>query len=654
MSVTYVVNVFYSVPQMQSILVNEVVRMGRYCGYAGKILRINLGTRKITKSEVPKSLIKKYVGGSGFCAITLYNELKPGINPLGKENKLYFATGPFTGTLFPQSSRYSVAAKSPLTNGWGEAHSGGFWGPELKYTGYDGLIIEGISREPVYIIIEDEAVSIQDADDLWGLTTHETEHKLQKELGNQVKVASIGPAGENKVLISCIINDMDRAAARAGLGAVMGSKKLKAVAVRGTQGISIFNRKDYVTTMGEFHQKIVNDPFTETKQKYGTTYLVEMMNEIGRFPSYNFQSGVFKDADKIGREEIYNNYFIKPAACFGCIQACGRLTSVKEGPFAYIGVGPEYETLSALGSRCGNTNLEALLYAHHLCNALGLDTIGTGGVISWAMECFEKGLIDKTFLGDRKLEWGDAETTIELITMIALREGFGDILAYGSYRAAEILGNDTSNYVMHVKKQELAAQDGRAHKSMGLTAAVSPRGADHLYAFPVLDEGGFDKEVKEIYGEEYWPEMGERLSPKYKGYMVYVNENFGVLVDSVGTCKYGTMIPPALYYKEIQKGLKVTTGINFTITELHQTGERIVNLNRAFNIREGFSRADDTLPRRFLKEPAPEGPPKGQIIELESMLEEYYHHRGWDANGIPTPEKLRQLDLAFVAEDLHQ
>lgn len=651
MCVIYVVHVSPSVLSMQYTSL-KVVPMSDYYGYAGKILRINLETRKITEHALPKSLIKKYVGGSGFCSVTLYKELAPEIDPLGKENKLCFCTGPFTGTLWPQSSRYSVAAKSPLTDSWGESHSGGFWGPELKYAGYDGVIIEGISDNPVYIYIEDNTATIHDASDLWGQNTNETDSTLKKELGKTVKVASIGPAGENKVLVSCIMNDKHRAAARSGLGAVMGSKRLKAIAVRGTQGIKIHNTNEYIHVMSELHKKIVSDPFTEMKRKYGTTYLVEFMNEIGRLPSYNFQTSVFEHADEIGGEEISKNYLIKPSACFGCTQACGRLTTVRKGPYAYLGVSPEYESLSALGSRCGNTDVEALLYAHYLCNLYGLDTIGTGGVISWAMECYEKGLLDKKFIGDLTLEWGDVDTTIDLIHKIALREGFGDILANGSYRAAKIVGNNTMQYVMHVKKGEIAAQDGRAHKSMGLTSAVSPRGADHLYAFPVLDEGGFDREIKEIYGEEFWPEMGERRNPKYKGYLVYVNENFAVLVDSLGTCKYGTMIPPALHYKEIQKGLEVTTGIRFSVEELKRTGERIVNLNRAFNVREGLSRADDTLPQRFLTEPSPEGPSRGEIVELDYMLEEYYQYRNWDENGIPTPEKLRELDLEFVIDDL--
>jgi aldehyde:ferredoxin oxidoreductase len=632
-------------------LLQEVAVVHEYYGYAGKILRIDLATGNHKESAVPESLITSYIGGSGFCSIMLYNELKAGIDPLGKENKLFFATGPFTGTLWPQSSRYSVAAKSPLTGGWGEAHAGGFWGPELKFAGYDGIIIEDISSKPVYVYIEDSKVSIYDADDLWGLTTHETEDRLKHEWGKEVKVASIGPAGENKVFVSCIINDMHRAAARSGLGAVMGSKKVKAIVVRGTQGIKIPHTDEYLRVMRRFREKIAGDPFTEMKRKYGTTYLVEFMNEIGRLPSYNFQTSVFKYADMIGGEEIYRKYFLKPRACFGCMQSCGRLTTVKEGPFAYIGVSPEYESLSALGSRCGNTDVKALLYAHHLCNQLGLDTIGTGGVISWAMECFEKNLLDKRFC-DLNLEWGDVDTTISLIKMIAAREGFGNILADGSYRAAETVGNNTMEYVMHVKKAEIAAQDGRAHKSMGLTSAVSPRGADHLYAFPVLDEGGFDEEIRKIYGEEYWPEMGERRNPKYKGYLVFVDENFAVVVDSLGTCKYGTMIPPALHYEEVREGLKVTTGIEFTIEELKRIGERIVNLNRAFNIREGFTRKDDMLPQRFLTEPSPEGPSKGEIVELDYMLKEYYHHRGWNAEGVPTPEKLKQLDLEFVIDDL--
>ncbi|MBU7018469.1 MAG: aldehyde ferredoxin oxidoreductase family protein, partial [Theionarchaea archaeon] len=490
--------------------------MPGYYGYAGKILRINLSTKKIKKTPLSLSMIKKYIGGSGFCGITLYNELKKGIDPLGEENKLFFSTGPFTGTLWPQSSRYTVAAKSPLTGGWGEAHAGGFWGPELKFAGYDGIIIEGTSPNPVYIFIDDDSVTLHSADDLWGLTTHETEKMLKNELGQSVKVASIGPAGENQVLVSCIINDMHRAAARSGLGAVMGSKKLKAIAIHGTHGIKIAGN-DYIPVMNKIHEKIDNDPFTITRRKYGTTYLVEFMNEIGRFPSYNCQTSTFEHADMIGGEEIYAHYFLRPTACFGCTQSCGRVTSVNKGPFAYLGVSPEYESLSSLGSRCGITDVRAILYAHHLCNIYGLDTIGAGGVISWAMECYEKKLLDTEITGGLNLEWGNANTMVDLIGMIALREGFGDILANGSYRAAEIVGNNTDTYVMHVKKQEISAQDGRAHKSMGLAAATSARGADHLYAFPVLNEGGFDKEIKEIYGEEYWPETGDRLDPKYKG-----------------------------------------------------------------------------------------------------------------------------------------
>jgi aldehyde:ferredoxin oxidoreductase len=618
--------------------------MLKYKGYGGKILRVNLSTGVINRFEVSNELVENYIGGLGFCSYLLYTELKPHIDPLGKENKLVFATGPFTGTLWPQGNRYTVAAKSPLTNGWGEAHAAGFWGPELKYAGFDAIIIDGCAYQPVYIYIDDDEITIKSADALWGKTVHETEDIIHKDHGNDVKVASIGPAGENKVRLSCIMNDRDRAAARSGLGAVMGSKNLKAIAVRGTGSIEVADKSKYLDVMYELRNKMLSDVFTATRVKYGTPGLVELMNEIGRFPSYNFQTGVFTDADKIDGERV-REYLIKPRADFACTQRCARYTAVRKGKYACIGGGPEYECLSALGSRCGNSNLESIIYAHYLCNIYGMDTIGVGGTISWAMECYERGLLPSELTKGLDLSWGNHETIIKLIHMIANRDGLGNLLAEGSYRAAENIGGESMRYVMHVKRQEIAGQDGRAQKSMGLAMAVAPRGADHLYAFPVLDEVGFENKIKEVYGEKYLPEIADRLNPKYKGYMIFVNENYSVVIESVSACKYGTMVPPALYYEDVCKALRVTTGLNYTAAELQTIGERIVNLNRMFNVREGLSRKDDMLPRRFLEEPLPDGPPKGQVVELDYMLDEYYKLRGWDQNGIPSEAKLKQLGI---------
>lgn len=623
----------------------------KYKGYAGKILRVNLSEKKISNVEVTDYLIENYLGGAGFCSYILYKEMRKDVSSLSPENKLFFCTGPFTGTLWPQGSRYVVAAKSPLTDGWGEAHSAGHWGAELKFAGYDGIIVEGKAKKPSIIVVIDGDVEIKDASHIWGKNVKETDEIIKKEFDRKMKVACIGQAGENLVKISCIMNDVDRAAARSGIGAVMGSKNLKGIGVVGNGAIEVADKENYLKIIKKISEKMLSDPLTPERIKYGTTSLVELMNEIGRFPSYNFQKGQFEHADKIGGEAVLR-YLIKPRADFACTQRCARYTCIKEGKYKYIGGGPEYETLSALGSRCGNSNLESILYGHYLCNLYGMDTIGVGGTISWAMECYEKGLITKDDTEGLDLSWGNHDVIIKLIHMIANREGFGNILAEGSYRAARIIGRGTEKYVMHVKKQEIAGQDGRAQKSMGLAMAVAPRGADHLYAFPVLDEIGFEEKIKEIYGEEYLPEIGDRLSTKYKAYMIFVNENFSVIVESLGACKYGTMVPPALFYDEVIDALKVTTGISYSRKDLEKIGERIVSLNRMFNIRVGMSRKDDNLPERFLKEPMPTGPPKGHVVDLDYMLNEYYDLRGWNENGVPEKKKLKELGLEFTIDDL--
>ena len=625
-------------------------------GYAGKILWINLSEKRIKKEPLPKDLAYNYLGGLGFVSRILFDLIKPKIDPLSPENLLAFATGPLTGTLFPQASRYIVAAKSPLTDIWGSAHSAGFWGPELKFAGYDMIIIRGRAEKPVYIWINDDYVEILDAFHLWGLNVPETEDIIRRDHGdNKIRVACIGPAGEKLVRFAAVMNDKCRAAARSGMGTVMGSKNLKAIAVRGSKDIKIADPNRYLKTIKEFQRRMLNNPFTPSRIKYGTNNLIELMQEIGRLPTYNMKQGVFEEYHKISGQYIRTHYLIKPRACFACVQRCGRHTAVPEGPYAYVGGGPEFEGLSALGSRCGVSHTEAVLYANHLCNLYGMDVISCGATISWAMECYERGIITEKDTGGLALKWGDPELLVKLVKMIAFREGFGDLLAEGSWRAARKIGRGAEKYVMHVKKQEIAGQEPRAQKSMGLASATAARGADHLYAFPVLDEVGFNEEIKRRFGEEYLPEMADRLNPKYKGIMVAECENFAAVVESVGVCKYGTMIPPEFYYEDIALALEITVGLKFTSTELRTIGERIVNLNRAFNAREGITRKDDTLPERFLKEPSPKGPAKGQVVELNQMLDEYYIHREWDLkNGLPTRKKLEDLNLSDVINKLEK
>ncbi|MFX1490690.1 MAG: aldehyde ferredoxin oxidoreductase family protein [Promethearchaeota archaeon] len=625
-------------------------------GYAGQHLYVDMTKEQCKAVPIDRQFAITYLGGQGFASRILYDKVGPQTDPLSPENVLIWATGPFTGTLWPQASRYVVAAKSPLTGIFGEAHAAGHWGPELKFAGFDTIIITGRAKRPLYLFVDNGTAKLLDAKDLWGHNTNETEEMIKEShYDPSLRVSCIGQAGENLVRFAAIINDYDRAAARSGIGAVAGSKHLKAVAVRGSQDISVAKPDRYLEVIEELHKKMLDSPFTASRAQYGTTNLVELMQEIGRLPSYNMRSGVFAEYQKISGEAIKNHYLVKPRADYACLQRCGRYTLVRTGPYAYCGGGPEYESQSALGSRCGNDNLESILYGHHLSNLYGLDTISTGSTISWAMEAWEEGLITAEDTGGIDLEWGNHESIIKLIHMIAHRKGFGDILAEGSYRAAQRIRRGTEKFVMHCKKQEIAGQEPRAQKSMGLATATAARGADHLYAFPVLDEVGFDEEIGIRYGQEYLPEMGDRLNPKFKGIMVKENEDFCAVVESLGVCKYGTLIPPVLFYEDIVTTFEVTVGLHLTEVQFRQIGERIVNLNRGFNVREGIRRKDDSLPRRLTHIPAPEGPSKGQVVELDQMLDEYYEQRGWQLEtGLPKIQTLHRLGLDDVIEDLRK
>ncbi|MHA2117790.1 MAG: aldehyde ferredoxin oxidoreductase family protein [Candidatus Thorarchaeota archaeon] len=615
-------------------------------GIGGHNLWIDLTKGKIEKRPVEEEMVKEYLLGAGYLSRVLYDNIPVGIDPLSPKNVLGIATGLLTGSMFPQASRHVVAALSPLTDVWGESHAAGFWGPELKFAGYDTIIFTGASSDPVYLHIQNESVELLDASDIWGTSVFETDDWIREEHSKRARVLSIGQAGENKVRFAAVMNDRDRASARSGLGAVMGSKGLKAISVRGTGKLEVADPKDYLNQMDIFYERMLANPFTKERAKYGTTNLVELMNHIGRLPSYNMRQGVFEGFEKISGQTITEKHLVKPRSDWSCLQRCGRYTRVKEGPYKYIGGSPEFESQSSLGSRCGNDNLESVLFSHHLANMYGMDTISLGATISWAMEAWDEGLLTSEDTGGIDLAWGNHETVVKLTEMIALREGFGDILAEGSVRAAEKIGRGTEKFVMTVKKQEIAGQEPRAQKSMGLAAVTAARGADHLYAFPVLDEAGFDKEIKERFGEQYLPEMADRLNPKYKGIMVKECEDFMVMVESVGLCKYGTQIPPEFYYDDVAQALRIHNGLDLTSEELQTIGERIVNLNRLFNVARGVTRSDDQLPDRLTKEGAPKGPSPGQVVELDQMLDEYYEQRGWNLeNGLPTMDTLKRLGL---------
>jgi aldehyde:ferredoxin oxidoreductase len=620
-----------------------------YRGYAGKWLYVDLTHGKIEAKEYDRDLAEKYLGGNGLGARLLWENVGPEVDPLAPENWLIFSTGPLCGTVVPNPGRMEVIAKSPLTGIYGDANSGGFLGPEFKFAGWDALVVTGQSPKPVYLTIADDEVRVQDAAEMWGLTTSQTEAAIRKAWGDpRVKTATIGPAGENLVRFAGIQTTPQRSAARCGLGAVMGSKRLKAVAVRGHGPIRIAAPERLRDLSLAMQQRLRANAIYPAVSAHGTPGIVSLMNAMGRFPTQNFRAGGFERADRINADALDARAFVRNVACFGCPIACDKVYQVPDGPFAGTSLrSVEYETLNSFGACILNDNLDAILAANHLCDELGLDTISAGRSISFAMELWDEEILNLDDTGGLAFRWGDMELVLKLLPMIARKEGFGNLLAEGVRRMAQTIGRGSEQYAMHVKGMEIAAQDGRAQRSMGLAHVTSSRGADHLKAFPVIDETGYPDEGRRRYGEKYLPDIVQPLATKHKAFLVKDGEDFGAVVDSTGMCKSGgTFVLAELYWPDIAAALEATTGMEMPVERLQRIGERIYNLQRCYNALHGITRADDRLPRRFADEPSPSGNAKGQTIDVQPMLEEYYQLRGWDLErGWPTPAKLRELGL---------
>lgn len=627
-------------------------------GYVGRYLWVDLGDGTIEPRELSVEFAGKFLGGNGFGVKLLWDKVGPSVDPLSPQNVLIIATGPLCGTAWPTSGRVEAISKSPLTGIYGDSNSGGFFGPELKFTGYDMLVITGRASTPLYLWINEGKARLEDASRLWGLDTIETEEAIRKEKGDErIKVACIGPAGENIVRYAAIQVTPNRSLARSGIGAVMGAKKLKAIAVRGTQKVPIAHPHEFTALARKMHQRIIKNEAYPSVSRYGTPGLVMIVNEIGRFPSYNFKAGDFERARDICGETLRERFFVKDTGCFACPVKCDKVYRVRDGEFAGTTTSSlEYETLNSLGSGIGNDNLAAIIAANDRCDRLGLDTISTGRSISFAMELYEKGILTKKDTGGFALEWGDYHVALQLIEQIAKRQGLGALLADGVRRAAKEIGHGAEYYAMEVKGQEIPAQDGRAQQSMGLAHITSTRGADHLKAFPTIDETGYPNEVIRRYGRKYLPEMADPHATKYKPFLVKDGEDFGAVVDSVGVCKSGgTFVMAEIYWPEIAEGLTYATGLEFTADELKTIGERIYNLMRAYDAIHGITRADDRLPRRFTEEPSPSAGARGQIAHAEEMLDEYYALRGWDKKlGWPTTATLDRLGLPDVAARLEE
>jgi aldehyde:ferredoxin oxidoreductase len=630
--------------------------MSKLGGYVGRILRLNLSNRKIEEQELTPELARTWLGGNGIGVRILWDEVAESVHPLSAENILVLATGPLVGTAWPCCGRMEAIAKSPLTGIYGDSNCGGTFGPELKFAGVDVLVITGAADRPVSLWIHDGIVEIEDAKELWGFDTVETESALRLRKGDTgIKVACIGPAGENLVPYASIQATPNRSFGRAGLGAVMGSKRLKAIAARGAMRVPIASPDEFSELARRMHQRIRENEFYPALARYGTSGLVSIVNELGRFPTRNFQRGDYAEADKIDGEALRSRYWERDGGCFACPIRCDKVYRVREGEFAGATTSSlEYETLNSLGAAVDNSNLAAIIAANERCDRLGLDTISTGRAISFAMELYEKGILSKSDTGGRQLRWGDYRFVLDLIERIARRTGLGELLSLGVRNAAEQIGGEAAYYAMEVKGMEIPAQDGRAQQSMGLAHITSSRGADHLKAFPTIDETGHPSEVVRRYGEAYLPEMSDPHATKHKPFLVRDGEDLGAVVDSVGVCKSGgTHVMAEIYWPEIAAGLSCATGIEFTAHDLKTIGERITNLMRAYNALHGITREDDRLPRRFIEEPSPSAGAKGQIAHAEEMLDEYYALRGWDAgSGWPTPATLKRLGLEEAAERL--
>ena len=598
----------------------------------GRVLRVDLTHQKVKFEELPgESVLRKWLGGRGLGVYYLLEELDPKVDPLSPENKILILTGPVTGTAVPTGGRWCSVTKSPLTGTVHDSHAGGHFGAELKFAGVDAIIIEGRAEEPVYLWVHDGEAEIRSAKDLWGRTTYETTDMIREELGDkEIKTVTIGPAGENLSKIAALITDKTRAAGRGGHGAVFGSKRLKAIAVRGSKKVPIANEEKFREALKDAMDKIKKSPVTsEALPKFGTAVLVNIINQHGIFPTKNFQTGVFPEAEKISGETIADKILVDRDICWGCPIGCGRYTKIGEPYGPDEGGGPEYETVWSLGTDPAVGDLNAVTKANYLCNELGLDTISMGATIATLMELYEKGKIPKSkVMGIPEPKFGNASAVVELVWRTAYRSGIGNDLAEGAARLAERYG--APELAMVVRKQELPAYDPRGAKGHGLAYATSNRGGCHLRAYIISPE---------VLGI---PELVDRFSTKGKGKLVKEFQDIFAVVDSMVVCKFVTF---AYGLEELTAQIAAVTGWDITPAEAMKIGERIYNAERLFNYKAfGDGREYDTLPQRLLKEPMPEGPAKGHVVELDEMLEEYYRERGWK-DGRPTEEKLRELEL---------
>ncbi len=617
-------------------------------GYTGKILRVDLSARRLVTEEFPENFYRQYFGGEGFVAYFLLKEVRRGIDPLSADNKLIFAAGPLTGVPVGGCGRHSVGGKSPLTGAFGEAEAGGYWGAELKMAGFDAIIVEGKAENPVYLFIRDGEAAIRDARHLWGLKTLECQNAIREELGDSlIKIAQIGPAGEKLVRFACVSNDLDAFAGRTGMGAIMGSKNLKAIACRGHQHLSLADPE----AVAEIARWVKDNTPVANKamQDFGTARLIPALNLAGGLPTRNFQTGSMEGADKISGQTMKDTILVKRRSCFACPVQCKREVKVDE-PYSVdprYG-GPEYETIAALGSNCGVDDLKLISKANELTAAYGLDSISCGGAIAFAMECFERGLLTSQDTGGLDLRFGNGKVVLQLVEQIALRQGLGDVLAEGVARASQKIGPASAEFALHIKGQELPMHEPRWKQGMGVGYVMSPTGAEHcanMHDSSYIAPGPLLKEMKSLGILE--PLALTDLSPAKMRLLVYNTEWIHFLNCSV--CCFFVMFYGLVGFERVAWLVNSVTGWETSSFELMKVGERAMTLARAFNAREGFTSQDDALPVRFFT-PQVSGPLKGVALDPQSFEEAKktcYQMLGWP-DGSPSAAKLGELGIEWA------
>jgi aldehyde:ferredoxin oxidoreductase len=622
-----------------------------------KLAFIDLTSGEVDIQDIPRELREKYLGGRGLDAYLLYKHLEPGVDPLGPDNVCCISAGVLVGTPASASARTHIMAKSPLTGLLGSSNMGGFFAPELRYAGFDHLVIKGAAKKPVFLWIHNGEIEIRSAASLWGLDTFETQEALRDELRDpEVKALAIGVAGENLVRFANVMTGHKNAAGRTGMGAVLGAKNLKAIAVRGTMGIDLAQPMEALEYDREVCSQIASTKFGQIMQRWGTMFIYGVTNSTGLVRVNNFQSNQHPDSEKIECENM-DEHSTGTAGCFGCQLHCRHRYVIKDGKYAgTYGEGPEYTSQGAWGAEVGCRDFPTILYGNHLVNRLGLDTLETGSLISWGMELYEKGIITKEDTGGLELKFGDTDVVIEMIQQIAHREGFGDVLADGPKGAMERLPPEAAPLCVQVKGMSNLHSDERPTPSLALGIATATRGSDHLRSRPAIDLYYLPEPLlRKIYGSPVpydGPLTSDYSDYEGKAWMVFWQEMLYMAVDCLGVCKFHTVFlsPNMPAFDEFSKWLRLIPGLEMTPKDVWDVAERAYNLERLFNLREGATRKDDWLVDRYFDEPTPRGfdVVRNKTLDrdkFKAMLDEYYEHHGWDKKGRVTDETLERLGL---------